>query len=46
METQEIDSETAYLIALGTENMIGILGLLATQDEAANDSKHSPASSL
>ena len=40
METQEIDNETAHLVATGMENLIGVLGLLSTQDDAANDPAH------
>ena len=40
MKTQEIDDETAKLIAVGMENLVGVLGLVATQDEAASNPTH------
>ena len=40
METQEIDDETAKLVAVGMENLVGVLGLVTTQDEAANNPTH------
>ena len=40
METQEIDDETARHVATGMENLVGVLGLVAAQNEAANSSTH------
>ena len=40
MAIQEMDYETARLVAVGMENLIGVLGLVTTQDEAANDIQH------
>lgn len=38
--TQETDDETDRLVAVGMENLIGVLGLVTTQDEAAHDQMH------
>jgi transcriptional regulator with XRE-family HTH domain len=40
METQEIDSKTARLVVTGMENLVGVFGLVAAQDEAANNPTH------
>ena len=32
METQELDDDTARLVAVGMENLVGVLGLVTTQD--------------
>jgi len=33
METQEIDSKTARLVAVGMENLVGVLGLVTGQND-------------
>jgi hypothetical protein len=40
METQELDSKTARLVATGMENLVGVLRFVTTQDEAANNPTH------
>jgi len=37
MATQEIDAETERLVSRGMENLVGLLGLLINQGEAANE---------
>ena len=37
LRTEEIDEETARLISTGMENLVGLLGLLVTQDQGANE---------
>ena len=40
METPEIDSRTARLVATGMENLVGVIGLVTTQDEATKNPTH------
>ena len=40
MKTQAIDDETAQLVAVAMENLVGVLGLVTAQDEAAKNPTH------